>query len=52
VSGAIPPPPNTSSWRGAEAQGQLYLYIAGHSHAIRDGTVNYTTFYDTNKVIH
>jgi hypothetical protein len=31
MRGAIPPLPNTPSWRGAqlkkEAQGQLYLYI-------------------------
>jgi hypothetical protein len=30
MSGAIPPPPNTSSLRGAQlkkAQGQLYLYV-------------------------
>jgi hypothetical protein len=31
MSGAIPPLPNTPSWRGAqlkkEAQGQLYLYL-------------------------
>jgi len=30
MRGAIPPLPNTPSWRGAEfkkAQGQLYLYV-------------------------
>jgi hypothetical protein len=30
MSGAIPPLPNTPSWRGAQfkkAQGQLYLYL-------------------------
>jgi hypothetical protein len=30
MSGAIPPLPNTPSWRGArlkEAQGQLYLHL-------------------------
>jgi hypothetical protein len=30
MSGAIPPLPNTSSWRSAQlkkAQGQLYLYL-------------------------
>jgi hypothetical protein len=31
MSGAIPPFPNTPSWRGAQlkAQGQLYLYLYG-----------------------
>jgi len=32
MHGAIPPLPNTPSWRGAQskkkAQGQLYLYLA------------------------
>jgi hypothetical protein len=32
MGGAVPPLPNTSSWRGAQlegAQGELYLYLSG-----------------------
>jgi hypothetical protein len=39
MRGAIPPLPNTSSWRGAQlkkAQGQLYLHLSHINKAIKD----------------